>query len=731
MLNRMPVPLALLAVVAAETGQWAVPCPQHKLGSCATPSGVSTRISFDPPLQSDTPNVSLSFAKCTDARGQWITGPCPCCGDHFTLHTSAVSSMGATIKMKRDPPLSFGSSFVVAWEAPAPPPPPPLPPAALHLSIMTMYGYNQSLECGWMNVIWQELGDHNAQHFKTNLSVALSELASYARDCNASGFVMLPTTFFAQPKALPPDWQSQLTTFEETVKPFVDNGTAIGIFMGDEKLCGGVSLKDYSAVLAHLRAAFGARVLLYGNECSNTITKLGGGIPVDLDLFSFDLYDAANTDGLGEYTRVKQLAEQVIFPALGAHQRLLLVPGIYGNTPASCVKAGGGAACALELQEKQIVAKLDKYLEWARSDLRIVGFNPWHMLHRGPQNGAAHDMAIGAEEMPTVLAKLREIGAFITTRGLPPSGLRHTLHPATASDSVAFVCTFGGGSLSVDLTTGSYTVGLRATSLPAGLLKGAPPGVLHGGRWLSSTAGGGLSLASYKQLSGSDGNGAYTGVSLAWQRSTTAADNVAHPWRWVTSFKCYANGPLFFRQAFPAGSVDTPGGVRSQDQPSTAFPSFPISTWPQSLRLATFFGQNAARTTQLGNFTTAYSGGYEAGPLAIFPPELDGVVVLSSLTNFMVTEHNIDRNSSELRFGLQGLLHTVPAGFAVDFVLSVSGPSAAPSVEHAGLVAAGFVRWGNALLRHHGGVRTAPDASKWTTICGIRAPRSCFWAPRK
>lgn len=62
----------------------------------------------------------------------------------------------------------------------------------------------------------------------------------------------------ARGPGLPADWELQLDAFEKTIAPFVHNGSAVGIFLGDEKICQGVPLSNYTAVLAHLRAAFGA-----------------------------------------------------------------------------------------------------------------------------------------------------------------------------------------------------------------------------------------------------------------------------------------------------------------------------------------------------------------------------------------------------------------------------------------------------------------------------------------
>ena len=97
-----------------------------------------------------------------------------------------------------------------------------------------------------------------------------------------------------------------------------------------------------------------------------------------------------------------------------------------------------------------------------------------------------------------------------------------TLTAAGPPTPVGFGCAFGGGvdarrRLSVDLTTGSYSIAIdSAPSLPDSLLQGAPFRIIRGGKWLSS-GGQGLALTAHVALSGtatdgnSDGNGDYTG----------------------------------------------------------------------------------------------------------------------------------------------------------------------------------------------------------------------------
>lgn len=284
---------------------------------------------------------------------------------------------------------------------------------ATDLSIMMFYGFNETAQCGWTTHGWQELGTDQA--FKKNLSVALTEVVSFHSHCHAGGFVMVPPEVWAPLRHGNANWGLLLGAFEKTVAPLVYNRTVVGFFIGDEKLCGGVPRSNYTAVLAHLRAAFGRAVLLYGNECTH---PSGLVVPAELDLYSFDVYNAQNDDGASEVAMVRTIAEKTIFPMLKPHQKLLLVPGIYGNTPAVCKEAGGaGMVCSLHAQAEQVVAKLDGFFAWAKTEDRIAGFNGWHFGHRStPQNVALHDMALGAVEMPAVLAKLHEIGEYITHR---------------------------------------------------------------------------------------------------------------------------------------------------------------------------------------------------------------------------------------------------------------------------------------------------------------------------
>ena len=66
----------------------------------------------------------------------------------------------------------------------------------------------------------------------------------------------------------------------------------------------------------------------------------------------------------------REFARTHIIPTLHPHQRLMVVPGLYGNDSATPAEHA--------LQDERLLAKLDAYWEWIQDDTRMVGLNPYH-----------------------------------------------------------------------------------------------------------------------------------------------------------------------------------------------------------------------------------------------------------------------------------------------------------------------------------------------------------------
>ena len=279
-----------------------------------------------------------------------------------------------------------------------------------HLSVMTFYGMDITAQKGWVNVYRGAVGD--------------CDNATLTRDFGMRILVGLAGGIFTrgerEPKnSLYPDWEAATDAFVDVLKPKIEDGTALGVFMGDEICCSGTPYANLSSVAGRLRQGLGPAAWIYTNECSEMASwpSIGvngtGGVPFGLDAISVDFYDEKNTNGTAEVDKNKKFYREVIFPRLHPHQQALFVPGIFASDPTHC--ADTGVSCPLDAQAKQIVTKLDGFFQWAKDEARIVGFNPWHFNNRShPQLKGSYDQRLGAVSMPSVVAKLQEIGTYIT-----------------------------------------------------------------------------------------------------------------------------------------------------------------------------------------------------------------------------------------------------------------------------------------------------------------------------
>jgi hypothetical protein len=183
--------LLSLAVVVAQrahahdlTGVWTVPCPggtagnhtfpPNSFGACFTPAVSSVWIAFEPPLSAPPANVSARITQSNDgAPPRWVDGG-PCCGDLINADASNISALGVTLTVRSLGSGGWGEGLRVAWMAPGPPSPPASPPAPPHLAYMAFYGYNQSAQCKWVNLMWQERWADGPNRSRPTLSFALT-----------------------------------------------------------------------------------------------------------------------------------------------------------------------------------------------------------------------------------------------------------------------------------------------------------------------------------------------------------------------------------------------------------------------------------------------------------------------------------------------------------------------------------------------------------------------------
>ena len=169
---------------------------------------------------------------------------------------------------------------------------------------------------------------------------------------------------------------------------------------GDEIVCNGVHVDNLTAVAAfckqQLMTIGGGHGLVYVNECKPSFNAshrpygITGMIPAGLDIISFDSYNLCNESKsstrwetkctkfapspwwLQEPKENQAFAEQVIIPKMHPHQRLMVVPGFYGNDTAT--------AAEQVVHDDKMLEKLEAYWTWIKNDEHMIGINPWHWV---------------------------------------------------------------------------------------------------------------------------------------------------------------------------------------------------------------------------------------------------------------------------------------------------------------------------------------------------------------
>eukprot|EP00038_Savillea_parva_P021377 m.34506 g.34506 ORF g.34506 m.34506 type:complete len:301 (+) comp5144_c0_seq1:204-1106(+) len=274
-----------------------------------------------------------------------------------------------------------------------------------NLRWMSFYGNNVSLQKDFINLAIAE-GDLANQFFTSGVkSIApMPETGVYQRP-----------TVRGQPSVLLPSWQDTLKAWYTGILPQINNGTIVGVFIGDEicchaPACWGTVLTPLSAMLHQL---FPPGSIIYPNECGDSIAPPLTKFPDTITHVSIDYYAGyyPGSNGTTEAIKTREVLNSTVYPRLVSGQRVFLVPGTFACSNLSYMP--------LEASDEAVADKLNAYWDWADSDPNIAGFNPWHFNDRGhPQHPPPCDMQLGLVSLPKALSVARRIGQTIRSRHL-------------------------------------------------------------------------------------------------------------------------------------------------------------------------------------------------------------------------------------------------------------------------------------------------------------------------
>lgn len=230
--------------------------------------------------------------------------------------------------------------------------------------------------------------------------------------------------------------------------------------------------------------------------------------------------------------------------------------------------------------------------------------------------------------------------------------------------------------LAVD-SSGAYTVSVGGEAW----FTSAATAYTSGHKTLS-TADGSLKLQGSTKGTGSDASGKYASTTLTWDSGA-----------FVTEFREY-NSMIVFEQRFPQGVQGTNAGAGDpydlRDDVSSSFPAFVSNTTGEQGFLA-FSGDMTGSGAKHGRGLDVPHGVTGFGPTCFFSEDLKSSVVLSSFSQFMAASNSVGMGAA--KYGLQGSIMSVPAGYSLSFVLAASSD---------GGVNKAFEQWGDKLLHRYG-----------------------------
>jgi hypothetical protein len=260
----------------------------------------------------------------------------------------------------------------------------------------------------------------------------------------------------APTRGLRPDYKERWNATLEQLRPLIASGAAMGVFLGDELCWDCVSHAELTTAAELVRAtlpdllpaavaerAGQARPVIYYNEAfpvlddaamwnatcgpAVALASSGGGypnVPPAIDWVSLDYYPNEGT-----FAGARRIYREQLYPRMGEAQRVLFVPPAYTCTTADpsfadhfcCnnnTRDGPNPPCHGDCEAALSLWARQSY-DWARSDERFVGLNPWHWSQQGdpppsrlPPNTS---MDPGLKYTPKLRALYEKIGAEIAS----------------------------------------------------------------------------------------------------------------------------------------------------------------------------------------------------------------------------------------------------------------------------------------------------------------------------
>jgi len=221
---------------------------------------------------------------------------------------------------------------------------------------------------GWANSgLWTSVGDVVAARTMPGSTFTQNFL-----DLQAFGFV-------TGSYGLAPNSQQLFAQYGPLFQSLQGNGTIIGLQLGDELRCHGMSQDDLHTYAQQAKAACPA-CQLWLNECHGTVMNKFGhfGVPPELTYFSIDYYSFADhqcaqnvkCDWVGQ--TLKPFYNQYVIPLLRSGQSYFIVPSCSGWS------AHHAPSCGVHCHYAQSRHQAPHVADWCQNDGQCAGIMFWY-----------------------------------------------------------------------------------------------------------------------------------------------------------------------------------------------------------------------------------------------------------------------------------------------------------------------------------------------------------------
>jgi len=235
----------------------------------------------------------------------------------------------------------------------------------------------------------------------------------------AEGFALQPPIrslfavhdiFFRNGQGLNPTWRTEWTSAKVALKPFLAQGSVLGVFIGDELISGGkVTYAEFMTCLEAVSELKADHPSLFtwlneGGTSWTEVFKKVGGLPAKLDIISLDDYSLSVQQHRSFY-------EQSIYPLMNSKQSAFLVPGAFATRGNSSWTSQSQWCCGGDTPEacdECMVNRTQGFWQWALEDPRITGMAPWHWDTRG-KDEVSKFKEVGVADMPKLKSLWKHI----------------------------------------------------------------------------------------------------------------------------------------------------------------------------------------------------------------------------------------------------------------------------------------------------------------------------------